>query len=178
MLIEIWFYRAHWRRFSLILFLVPRDPTPCVIMSLTLCCFSLFQSNHWDVSKTQVVERYLKWTAAIPWWKVSTESAQTPLWDVAWLPWGLVTESLLYSTRDGALLDPGLIWHTGSTGLRIDAGMAREALGPMTCMLCMVGLNQDFRRKLRFNFPFVTFKMPRYFCCCLDPCYRWCSITW
>ena len=176
MLIEIWFYCAHWRsstgnpvlglfyiwqksRFSLILFLVPWDPAPCVVISLILCCFPLFQSNHWDVSRTLVVERYLKWTAAIPWWKISIESAQTPFWNVAWLPWGLVTEFLLYSTRDGVLLDAWLIWHTGSTDHPIDAEMAKEARGPMTCIPCMVSLNQDFRRKLRSNFPFVTLKM-------------------
>ena len=177
MLIEIWFYCAHWRsstgnpvlglfyswqksRFSLILLLVPWDPASCVVISLILCCFPLFQSNHWDVSRTLVAERYLKWTAAIPWWKISIESAQTPFWNVAWLPWDLVTEFLLYSTRDGVLLDAWLIWHTGSTDHPIDAEMAKEARGPMTCIPCMVSLNQDFRRKLRSNFPFVTLKMP------------------
>ena len=61
-----------------------------------------------------------------------------PLWDVAWLPRGLVTEFLLFSTRDGAQLDPGPIWHTASTEDPIDVGMAKEARGPMTSTEFMV----------------------------------------
>ena len=70
--------------------------------------------------------------AATSWYGASIGDDCSPSWSAP--PWrrSEVTEPLQCSTRDGARLDPGPMWRTGSMGVPLNVGMAKEARGPMT----------------------------------------------
>ena len=123
---------ANWK-----IFFQKNDPNEKQATTNKWILFSL-QSSMLAVSETPVVEQFHKWMAATSWFETSIEGELTQLKSVLQQPCGEATKHLLYSIRVGVLLVPEHTWPTGSTDGPIDAGMAKEGRGLMTCISYLV----------------------------------------